>query len=83
VENVFLDVVKTIKAVKPQAYARQSYRLLGQGIRILPCKGRWQPAGLTEGSLDYGQRLRHTSSTTSRWLAVPLPVPGRIWSRDD
>ncbi len=42
--------------------------------QILPCKGRWQAAGLTEGygAFDSGTPLHH------RYAAVPLPLQGRI-----
>ena len=44
-------------------------------LKILPGTGRWQPAGLTEGSKPLVMMHRPDPSTTLR--AVPLPVPGR------
>jgi hypothetical protein len=46
--------------------------------QILPGTGRWQAAGLTEGPCDWAQCARQRPSTAVR--AVPLPVPGRIFS---
>jgi hypothetical protein len=49
-------------------------------IKILPGMGRWQPAGLTEGSGPCRSRCtwpEHPDPSTILRM-VPLPVPGRI-----
>src|SRR5690606_31895538 len=46
-------------------------------LQILPGRGRWQPAGLTEGVPLRALRRPGAPSTILRM--VPLPVPGRIW----
>jgi hypothetical protein len=54
---------------------------MGNHSNVLPGTGRWQSAGLTEGAfLSAGATSEESRapSTTSLWLAVPLPGPGRI-----
>jgi len=45
-------------------------------LHVLPCKGRWQAEGLTEGcrALDTGSPLHHALMG-----AVPPPLEGRNW----
>jgi hypothetical protein len=47
------------------------------GAPFLPGTGRWQPAGLTEGTLVPERQCGGRIPTTVLWT-VPLPVPRRL-----
>jgi hypothetical protein len=51
------------------------------GLKILPGTGWGTSRRLVEGEPGWTQRSRRAPSTTPLRVAVPLPVPGRIFLR--